>query len=436
MRNLVYGVDFGTTNSALAYVQEDAIQIVTHGDAQSQTMPSLLFFPNDQKGCLVGEAALAHYVDGSLDGRLLQSIKSTLPEKWLKGTQAQGRWYDIEDLIALIIKDLKQKADRVTGQDVKKVVLGRPAVFSHDPEKEQFAEARLTLAARKAGFEEIFFQIEPIAAALYYESSLTRSELVLVADFGGGTSDFTVMRLAPAKVRLTNRRADILGTRGVPLAGDKLDSAVMWQRLTSYFGAAIKWSTWDNKAQWLDMPAHIMHAICDWRQIAFLRESQQRKRIADISYAVSRPEALAQYGTAHQEAMTRLEALIDENLGFALFKAIEQAKAALSQRDAAAIVFHEDPIHIMETLTRSAFDAMIAPEIQQIEQCLADFLCDIAIAPAEIDAVFLTGGTAYVPRIRQILSETFGAAKLRGGDAFISVVSGLALSSRLFFEAA
>lgn len=433
MSNFVYGLDFGTTNSAIAYVQDEVVKIIPHGESQSQTMPSVLFFPEGHRGHLVGDEALAHYADGFIEGRLIQSIKSTLTEKWLKGTTINRTWYDIEDIISLILKHLKTKADQMTGRDVRNVVLGRPAMFSADSEKEQFAKERLITAAQKAGFEEIHFQIEPIAAALFYEASLTRPELVLVADFGGGTSDFTLMRLSPDKVQHTDRHADIIGTRGLSVAGDKLDSAIMWHKLTPYFGARVKWSSWDNTEQWLDMPVHIMQAICDWRQIAFLKESRQRKRITDIRYAASTPEAIRRYGPANQTAVEWLETLIDENIGFALFRSLEAVKAMLSSESEGQIHFRQAQIQIDETITRAEFETMIAREVQAIEHCLARFLDDLNVKPAEIDSVFLTGGTAYVPRIRKLLYDTFGAAKIRQGDAFVSVVSGLALSQRLFF---
>jgi hypothetical chaperone protein len=309
----------------------------------------------------------------------------------------------------------------MTGQDVKKVVLGRPAVFSDDSEKEECAKTRLLEAARIAGFEEIHFQIEPIAAALYYELSLTKPEVVLVADFGGGTSDFTLMRLSPKRAKERGRQTDILGTSGVPLAGDKLDSEIMWHKLVKYFGADVKWASWDN--QWLDMPVHIMRAICDWRQVAFLRESRQRKRISEIRYLADDPNPVA-----------RLETLIDENLGYLLFKSIEQAKAGLSENQQEMIEFHQPDIDISEAITRAEFEQMIVPEIEAFDECLKKFLADVNMTGSEIDSVFLTGGTAYVPCIRNFLKDKFGAEKMRQGDAFVSVASGLALSSRLFFH--
>lgn len=422
MKEIVYGVDFGTTNSAIAYVENGNVDVIQHGKQGRKTMPSVLFFPEDRRGGLIGEEALRHYAEGFMDGRLLLSLKSTLPEKWLTGTRVQRAWYDIEDLIALILANLKQKADAQTGLDVKKVVMGRPAHFSDTAEKDAFAQERLLKAARKAGFDEIAFQIEPIAAALFYESSLRQDEFVLVADFGGGTSDFTLMRLSPKKVNTPARHDDILGTAGVSVAGDKLDSAMMWHKLTPYFGADVKWQSWDNRNQWLDMPIHIMRALCDWRQIAFLKESKQRKRIDDIRHKADDPEAVE-----------RLETLIDENLGYALFRSLEQAKAELSEQERTTIRFQQSDLRLHEDIARAEFESMITEEVGQIEGCLDQFLDDMQIRPAEIQSVFLTGGTAYVPRIRQFLARKFGSHKLRQGDAFISVASGLALSSSLYF---
>lgn len=421
MNRLVYGLDFGTSNSAIAYRNAGQVEIITHGQPDRKTMPSVLFFPHDSVGHFTGEDAIQHYTDSIMDGRLIQSIKSALPEKWLTGTRIQRDWYEIEDLVALIIGDLKQKADAVTGEDVKSVVLGRPARFSQDAEKDEFARERLKTAAIRAGFENIHFQIEPIAAALYYETSLQEAEFVLVADFGGGTSDFTAMQLSPDRIHDRDRRADILGTRGVSVAGDKLDSAIMWHKLIDYFGAKVKWSSLDSEL-WLDMPVHIMRMICDWRQVPFLRESRQRKRITDIRHWADDPEPVL-----------RLETLIDENLGFSLFKAIEQTKTRLSASERESIEFHHSTLDISAPITRREFESMITEEVGEIEQCLDEFLGDLSLDYSEIHSVFLTGGTAYVPYIRAMLASKFGARKLRQGDAFISVASGLALSSHLYF---
>ncbi len=422
MNNLVYGIDFGTTNSAIAFLNSNGVDFVTHGNDQKKIIPSVLFFPEGRKECYLGEEALSKYFGESMDGRLMQSIKSTLPLKWLQGTQINGKFRRIEDLVALILADLKRKADIQTGENVKKAVIGRPAVFSEDDEKEECAKTRLLLAAQKAGFEEIHFQIEPIAAALFYELSLTNSELVLVADFGGGTSDFTLMKLSPDNLQKNDRQADILGTSGVSIAGDKLDSAIMWNKLVKYFGADITWTTWEQK-QPLGMPVHIMRSICDWRQIAFLRESKQRRNISKIGYLANDPDAVA-----------RLEALIDENLGFSLFRSIEKAKTGLSDKPEEIVDFHQSIIDISECITREEFNWMITPEIEAIDSCLEKFLSGLHIAKSEISSVFTTGGTAYVPRIKEFLKQKFGEEKMRPGDAFISVASGLALSSKLFFS--
>jgi hypothetical chaperone protein len=198
---------------------------------------------------------------------------------------------------------------------------------------------------------------------------------------------------------------------------------MMWHKVTPYFGANVKWQSWDNREQWLDMPVHIMRALCDWRQIAFLKESKQRKRITDIRHMADDPEAVE-----------RLETLIDENLGFSVFRVLEQTKADLSEKQTAMIDFQQSDLRLVEEIMRAEFEEMITEEVASIETCLSQFLEDMGIQAADIHSVFMTGGTAYVPRIRKLLTQKFGAHKLRQGDAFISVASGLALSSHLFFD--
>ena len=421
MSKLVYGLDFGTSNSAVAVLQDGKLQVLPISQGGKKTTSSVIYFPGRGGVHYVGDEAILKYVGNGMRGRFIQSIKSVLPDTLFTGTVIMGHGYfKVEDLVALILANLKACADKITGSDVRSVVMGRPAVYSDKKDEEEIAEERLIAAARLAGFEEIHLQIEPIAAALYYEVSLSQPQLALVADFGGGTSDFTLMRLSPDKAKLSRRQDDVIATAGVHIAGDDFDSAIMWHKLVKYFGANIRY---ESSGAVLGMPAKLMRTICEWQKISFLKNSQDQEFIRQLLYLAD-----------DKDAVRRLHTLIEKNLGFSLFQAIEGAKCDLSTKPESEIIYSRSEIDISEPITREEFDRLISDEVSKIEGCLDKLLADSGVAVDDIDSIFLTGGTSRTPLIQVMLERKFGAAKMRMGDAFISVVSGLALSHKLFFN--
>jgi hypothetical chaperone protein len=312
----VYGLDFGTANSAIALWNQEQVEVLPCNPAGDTRMRSVLFFPDDTREVYVGEEAIVRYVASGMRGRFIQSIKSVLSSKSFTSTTINGQKYTAEDLVALIIRHLKTKADERVGTAVNAVVLGRPAHFSLAADQDTLAEERLVLAAKLVGFEEVYLQIEPIAAAFAYEQSLATPELVLVADLGAGTSDFTLIQLSPARVHARERKADVLGTAGIDIGGDKFDAAIMWHKFVPYFGANIHYH---SAGKWLHMPTYIMRSLCDWRDIPFLKNTRTWEFITQLRYTADDPEAIA-----------RLHALIEENLAFPLFQVIEQGKCHLS----------------------------------------------------------------------------------------------------------
>ncbi|MDP3779388.1 MAG: Hsp70 family protein [bacterium] len=414
----VYGLDFGTTNSAVAISQEGEVRVLPLALNGDKMVRSLLFFPRTGRAHFTGEDAITHYIESGMEGRLIQSVKTFLPDKSFTGTALRGRNHTLEDLIALILKHLKTKADEITGEDIRSVVLGRPARFSVDPGIDDLAEKRLLRAAQLAGFEEIRFQFEPIAAAYSYESRLSEAQLVLVADLGGGTSDFAIVRLGPQKKAVHDRSADILGTQGVYVGGDKFNSEIMSHRLLKYFGSDLRYKSFDRMLQ---MPPDLMRVICEWHKIPSLKGREDRDFVARLCKLADDKEAAA-----------RLYALIEEDLGFMLFQAIEKAKQDLSINEFSTVSFCESVIEITEAIARPAFEQMISKEMQLVERCVDQLVRDAGVTIADVDSVFLTGGTSYVPRVRRFFVNLFGEKKIKPGDAFISVAEGLALSSHIF----
>jgi len=415
----VYGLDFGTSNSAIALSNGSDVKMIPVGPKNEPMINSVVFFPEGETGFSVGLEAIEQYFETGMDGRLIQSIKSALPSQWLRNIIIRRKVYKLENIVALILSHLKKRADNYIGHNITRVVIGRPAIFSPDPEKEMFATERLINSAKMAGFTEIHLLPEPIAAALSYETQLQAPETVLVVDSGGGTTDFTIMELSPEKSNHSDRSSDILGSNGLRVAGDNFDTAIMWHKLIKYFGSGTTYMSLNTR---MPMPINLLKSICEWRKIYHLKSRKEREFISGLLVT-----------SDNKEAIKRLYALIEDDLGFALFRAIESAKCSLSDTDKTEIKFNIPPINIQESIDRSEFDAMVAPKIEQLDECLEHLLNDIPISRKQISSIFLTGGTSQAPCIKRWVADKFGEEKVRSRDAFLSVASGLALSAKLFF---
>ncbi len=420
MDTFIYGIDFGTSNSAVT-IWNATTRAIVRDDRIAGVDASFMYFPYTTRRIApaLGNAARQRYVEDGMRGRFFQAIKTILPNTSFTQTIINNQDYTIEDLIAIFLQHLKARADTVTGQDVKRVILGRPAVFSAVAAEDELAEERLHRAARQAGFEEIHFQYEPIAAALAYESRITRPERVLVGDFGGGTSDFTIVQLDPARQGRTDRMADILATGGLPVAGNKYDAATMWHKVTPVFGRGATYDSWGKQ---LEVSDSLHRKICQWDQIVFLKDAKTLDFLWRLTGLSSDPPAFE-----------RLTALIKENQGFALFQVIEAAKIALTTGVTTPIDFDHPQIPIHLRMTRSQFNRYTADLTTQITTYLDQFLASAALAPADIETVFLTGGTSLIRSLREEFITRFGADKIRDGNEFTSVAEGLALSAPLFF---
>ena len=420
MDTFIYGIDFGTSNSAVT-IWNATTRSLVRDPRIAGVDATLLYFPatTARTAPVIGNAAKLRYVEDEMRGRFFQAIKTILPFSSFTETVINNQSFQIEELIALFLRNLKARADAVTGQDVKRVVMGRPAVFSADPAEDQLAETRLHRAAVLSGFKEIHFQYEPIAAAFAYESRITQPERVLVGDFGGGTSDFTVVQLDPKRQGLTDRMTDILATGGLPIAGNKYDGATMWHKVTPLFGRGATYDSWGKQ---LEVPDSLYRTICQWDQIVFLRNAKKMDLLWRLTGLSSDPAAFE-----------RFQALIRENQGFALFQVIETAKIELTAKVTAPLKFSHPRIPIDLRLTRSEFEKNSADLTDAITGYLDAFLAKAQIPLASIETVFLTGGTSLIHKLRQKFILRFGAEKIRDGEEFTSVADGLALSAPLFF---
>ncbi len=412
----VFGLDFGTTNSAMALGKNGATEIlrIDPHSPSPNILRSILYFGEGRRS-YVGHEAIHHYLEEGGSGRLMQSIKSLLPSDSFQSTVIHRRPYDLETLISIILKTMKERGEMVGGSTIDSVVMGRPAFFSADEKKDHLAAERLRAAAALAGFREIRFEYEPVAAAMTYEESLDSSaeKVVLVGDLGGGTSDFSIMKVRGGK-HLPDRRSDVLALAGVYVGGDTFDGRIMWSKVVRYFGLNAHYRSLTD--EWLETPRHLFVTMCQWHLIPRLRE--EKGMIREMRARSDDPTALR-----------RLEHIIEDNYGFVLFRAIEKAKIELSSRETSSIMFSERDLLIDDPITRMEFEAVIDDASKKLEATVEEAFQQAGLTPGSIDAVILTGGSSQVPKIRNSFVKRFGADKLVPTNALTSVVYGLGLSA-------
>jgi hypothetical chaperone protein len=422
------GIDFGTTNSSVAIATGNgAVELVSFPAISGPTpsFRSVLYLEQLRQAgrtgvkSFTGHAAIEHYLEAENKGRLIQSLKSYLPSRSLTGTEVFGRRYVLEDLISRILTDLRLHAEHHLGTPIRTATVGRPVRFvgAETPEDDTFATDRLRSAFQQAGFEQVTFELEPVAAAYAYESTLTHDELILIGDFGGGTSDFSLLHVGPS-----NRgQKRILGNSGLGLAGDAFDARIVRKLVSPALGSDSFERTFSHA---VDRPANIIPAVPAWiyanlerwHYLSFLKTRNVTEILKSARLRAQEPEKIA-----------ALMTLIDEDLGYQLHQAVQRLKVELSHHDAADFRFRDGSMDIHARVTRAGFESWIADELTSIETCVDDLLASTSIAPEEIDRVFLTGGTSFVPAVRRIFESRFTPARIRTGNEFTSVAQGLAL---------
>ena len=437
------GLDFGTTNSGAAVFDGQQVHVFPLDPTSHDptVIRSTLYLTRDHEILIGREAIEAYYrqnvgrpskkvrqyvgeiemtfaelptfvqevyvlVDELTPGRLLRSLKSGLATGY-EGTTIFGRYYELEDLIALYLGEIRRRVEAETGQAVEGVVLGRPVNFvgSSGEADNQRAENRLRRVAEKAGFREVAFELEPVAAALHYELTAGEPQNVVVFDFGGGTLDVTVMRVGERGKRR------VFATGGVGIAGDAFDQRITETLLLDHFGRG---STWGENAA--PFPSQYTAALVNWQAVPEL----------------NRPETLhflqlAQIKGSHPARVRALESLLINNYAVRLYDEVEQAKIDLSTARFALIRLTEEDVDVWQPLTRSQFESLIADETRRIEACLLDTLARSGLQTGEVDAVVRTGGSAQIPCFIDMLERIFGPGKVVLSDVFGGVTAGLAL---------
>lgn len=406
------GVDFGTSNSTVGWVRPGQPALLPLEDGKP-TLPSVVFFNADDDLVRYGRAALADYLEG-YEGRLMRSLKSLLGTSLMEGqTEVAGRALPFRQLLAHFIGDVKRRAEREAGRTFDRAVFGRPVYFvDDDAEADRLAEDTLATIARSVGFCEIGFQYEPIAAAFDYESRIDREELVLIADIGGGTSDFSLVRLGPKRTERADRRDDILATGGVHIGGTDFDKYLSLASVMPLLGhgsallsgAAVPSSYYFNLATW--------HTI---------NQAYTRKSIAQLADLVR--------DAAEPDKLKRLQRLIDERAGHWLAMQVEEAKIALS--DAPEVALDLDRLDPPESLRvgREMFTTSIAGLVDNVGATVRRLLGDAGIAPERVDTVFFTGGSSGVASLRERIAAIVPDARRVEGDLFGSIGAGLAIDA-------
>jgi hypothetical chaperone protein len=420
MSKFLYGIDFGTTNSALSIYDEEKKVIV-----ETISIPSLIYFTEAKsfvngESHIVGEKAIEAYLNDGMKGRFIKSIKQILSRTTFTETRIHNKRYTAADLVTLILQDLKAKADKIIGGECKKAVIGRPVFFDDDnTQKDSLAQSRLKKAAENAGFTDVRFQFEPIGAAFAYEKTITKKERVLVADLGGGTTDFTYLILDPQKVGSKDRKNDMIASGGIYIGGDSLDSAFMWDRGTPYFGKNTTYEATPGKI--LNVPKSLFANICTWDKMNFFNGLKIQKEIEEYYYY-----------SGNDPKFKNLITLIENNLGYSLFRSIEKTKIELSDLPASGFKYSNMDIEIDENISLNQYNDIIEKDVNKIEVYLNQFMETYKINANEIDCLFLTGGTSMVSAVQNLFRTKFPHIPLNSGDNFKSVAKGLAYSGYLF----
>ena len=414
---LAVGIDFGTTNSSVARRTAAGVELVQFAN-QTASSRSILYLEKARKGILSssGPTAIEHYLaahrEGDRPGRLIQSLKSYLAAANLTGTEVFGRNYTLEDLISRILGDLRMRAEAQFGEPITSATVGRPVRFvgAETPEDEEFALKRLRAAFLRAGFEHVTFELEPLAAASAYQATLDREETILIGDFGGGTSDFSLLTVAPGGKR------KILGNSGLGFAGDAFDARIVRKLISPALGS----ETFARGTKSIPaVPAWIYANLERWHYLSFLRTRNVLEILTSAEKRALEPDKIRS-----------LRALVDEDLGYQLHQAVQRTKLALSTNDTAEFIFagpEAGTLELRTRVTRNEFEGWIAPELEQISVAVDTLLESAKALSVNVDRVFLTGGTSFVPAVRRIFESRF-PGQLVAGDEFTSVAQGLALT--------
>ena len=410
------GLDFGTSNSTVGWSQHGKASLLSL-EQDKLTLPSVVFFNVEDDSVSFGRAALSDYLAG-YEGRMMRSLKSLLGSNLIEGqTEVGGKIITFRLLLAQFIQELKRRAEVSAGQEFAHVVMGRPVHFvDGNADADRLAERTLADIASAAGFRQVIFQYEPIAAAFDYEATIQKEELVLIVDIGGGTSDFSLVRLSPGRKTKSDRRDDILATGGVHIGGTDFDKYLSLSCVMPMFGLGTQLR---NNTE---VPSSYYFNLATWHTINLAYTKKVLTQLNDVAQHAQEPEKLA-----------RLLNLVEQRGGHWLANKVEEAKIALSAADSVELALERIVPRQDLVLTRSQFDDSIEHLTVKISATLTAMLVDAGVSADAIDTVFFTGGSSGVHLLREKIAAMVPSARRVEGDLFGSIGSGLAIdAARLF----
>ena len=413
------GLDFGTSNSAIGVVR-DGRPVLAPVERDATLIPSAVFFDYETKGrILFGAEGIAAYM-GQTEGRLMRALKTILGSPLIDETTALGRRkVALTEVVELFIKHLKAKAEGYIGSEIDTVVHGRPVHFvDGDDRSDAKAQGVLEAIARRVGFRNVGFVYEPIAAAYHYEETATREEIVLIADIGGGTSDFAVVRIGPERRTLSDRTGDILANAGVRIGGTDFDTLFSLDAVMPALGLGTQLIKKD-----LPMPRALYHELATWATINFTYTHKNEREVRSL-VADSR----------ESEKTSRLLRTLRNRLGHRIAFAVEDAKIALSDSESVAIDLAFIERGLTADATRAGFDRKIEEKTERLFRTAAACIADAGLKPVDIHTIFFTGGSSRVPAVRNAISRAAPEAQSASGSDLLSVALGLTREAERRFK--
>ncbi len=439
-KKISYGIDFGTTNSTVAYVDENnnILKLPLDPESENPTVIRSVIYASPDGQFLIGKPAVEAYlasiatnkaktkktiftgnyikindengrnqivpevieIDVFNGGRLLQSLKSALSRSSIKEINLFGKIYKIEEIIGMYLRELKNRADKIVGQNVTSVVIGRPVEYVGGDNN--LALERMEKACKIAGFKDLKFEYEPVGAAYDYGINVKVPQKVLVFDFGGGTLDVSIFKFPEKKV---------LANIGLPIGGDHFNSEIFMDKLSKYFGSEATYGLSNLK-----LPRYIFSSLENWYEISLLKSVVFENQIQHFRYKCS-----------DNESLERLNSLVSNNLGFSMYEEIERIKKGLSSSNEEMYKFHSKDIDIETIIKRQEFEKVIEVDLKDIKNLLVDAMDLAKVRLIDIDVVATTGGSSLVPSVQNLLLDMFGEEKIQKSDAFTGVASGLAI---------
>ncbi len=425
------GLDFGTTNTVVATASITGVasvlpfklQSTRSNQVYSTFRSAMCFWEEDHNDVLdlrfeAGPWAIEHFIDDPTDCRFLQSFKTFAASPLFSDTFIHGRKFTFELLLSAFLEKLRAHTDGELAEFPKRLVVGRPVAFAGTNADELLALARYERALRSLGVEEIIYVYEPVAAAYFYAQRLTQAATVLVADFGGGTSDFSIIRFEPSASGL---RSIPLSHSGVAVAGDVFDYRILEHAILPQLGYRAAYKSIDKL---LEVPTHYHHRFAQWSQLALMKSPKVLRELRDFwRYAIER------------DGLAKFLAIIENDLGYPLYKAVADAKTALSHAQSTEFSFAatggEGAFTLNARIERREFERWIADDLTAIEGAVEQALTKAQLTANQVDRVFLTGGTSFVPSVRTLFERQFDPAKIETGDQLESIAYGLALIAAL-----